>query len=190
MSRVSDTKAGVAAVLLISVLALAGCGTAAAPRPGPAVTLALSAPGDGARMSAATATVVGRVSPARARVEVLGHTVAVAHDGNFSTRVRLAVGTNLIDVIAAAPRSTGAVSALRVVRFLLVTVPQLSGESPAHAAAALKALGLAAKTTNSANLFSFLIPTSAQVCSSAPSPGTRVDPGTTVTLRVSKLCGF
>jgi hypothetical protein len=152
--------------------------------------LTLTGPTDGSRVSASSATVSGIVRPAQARVQVLGQRVSVNQHGRFATRVELAVGANLIDVEASAPRSVGAVSAVQVVRFLLVTVPQLDGESPPQAAAALKSLGLAVVTHGSNNPFNFLIPGSTQVCSTSPSAGTRVDPGATVTLATGKICGF
>ena len=183
--------AALAPAALALTLALAGCGSAAAPPPGPKVTLELSAPADGSRVSATTATVSGTVAPARrTRVEVLGRGVAVTADGRFSTHVGLAVGTNLIDVVASAPRSAGAVTAVRVVRFLLVTVPQVDGLSPSQATRDLKALGLAVKVNGSSDPFSFLIPASTSVCYSTPSAGAKVDPGATVTIKTSKICGL
>ncbi len=176
------------ALALAAVLALSGCGTAAGPPPGPKITLKLTAPSDESRVSASSATVTGTVRPARARVEVLGRAVPVARDGTFAISVGLAVGTNLIDVEASAPRSTGAVAAVRVIRYLLITVPTLTGESPNQAISALRALGLTVRIQGSSNPFNFLIPTSTQVCSSSPSAGTRVNPGSAVTLKTAKLC--
>jgi hypothetical protein len=179
-----------AACLLLGALLLAGCGSAAAPPPGPDVRLALLSPSDGLRTSAATITVRGRVRPARAHVLVLGRRVPVARDGSFSTSIHLADGANLIDVLADAPRSTGAVSALRLVRFLLVTVPDLTKESPATATRALRALGLRVRTTGSGDPFGFLVPLRTQVCATTPAAGARVDPGTTVTVQTGKVCFF
>ncbi|HET9074401.1 MAG TPA: PASTA domain-containing protein [Solirubrobacteraceae bacterium] len=178
-----------AALAALSVGGLAACGSPP-PRPGPAVSLQLSNPADGTRTSAVTVTVSGRVHPVRATVLVLGRSVPVQADGSFSARVALGVGTNLIDVEASAPRSVGAVTALSVVRFLLVTVPNLGGESPSQASHALRALGLSVKLRGAADPFGFLLPTSDQVCSSEPGPGARLVPGTTVTLLTAKLCGF
>jgi hypothetical protein len=179
------------ATLALTALALGGCGAARAPRPGPTLTLALTAPADGSRVSAATTTVSGSVHPARrTRVEVLGRAVPVARDGHFSAAVELAVGTNLIDVIALAPRSAGAVTAVRVVRFLLVTVPPVAGLSPTQAASALRALGLAVRTDGSSDPLNFLIPASTRVCYSTPEAGARVNPGATVTIKTSRFCGL
>jgi hypothetical protein len=174
--------------VLCAALLVAGCGTAAGPPPGPRVTLRLTAPADESRVSADSATVTGIVTPARARVQVLGRTVPVAHNGRFSIAIGLVPGTNLIDVEASAPRSTGAVTAVRVIRFLLVTVPSVVGESPSRATAALKSLGLAVKINGSSDPFNFLLPGSAHICSSSPSAGARVNPGATVTLKSVKLC--
>jgi hypothetical protein len=183
--------AALALAALTLALGLVGCGSAAAPPPGPTVTLKLTAPADGSRVSATVATVSGMVIPARqTRVDVLGHGVAVTPDGSFSAQVALAVGTNLIDVVASAPRSAGAVTAVRIVRFLQVTVPQLSGLSPSHATSDLQALGLTVKVNGSSDPFGFLIPGSTSVCYSKPAAGTKVDPGATVTIKTSKICGL
>jgi hypothetical protein len=179
------------AALALMALTLAGCGSAPAPRPGPTVTLKLTAPADGSRVSAATATVSGTVSPPRrTRVAVLGRVVPVAPDGSFSAQIGLAVGANLMDVVASAPRSAGAVTAVRIVRFLLVTVPQVAGQSPAQATQALRSLGLEVTVKGSSDPFGFLIPGSTSVCYSTPSAGAKVDPGATVTIKTSKLCGL
>jgi hypothetical protein len=178
------------ACALCAALLVSGCGTAAGPPPGPKITLKLTAPVDESRVPASSATVAGTVTPARARVEVLGRAVPLERDGSFSVRIALSVGTNLIDVEASAPRSAGAVAAVRVIRFLLVTVPSVVGESPKQAATSLKALGLTVKTQGSSDPFNFLIPGSSQVCSISPPAGARVDPGTTITLKTSKFCGF
>ncbi len=183
--RVASAALG---LVLGAALALSGCGTAAGPPPGPKITLALTAPRDESRVSASSATVAGTVTPARARVEVLGRTVPVTRNGHFAISIALAVGTNLIDVEASAPRSTGAVAAVRVIRYLLVTVPSVSGESPNQAIGALRALGLTVRIQGSSNPFNFLIPTSTQVCSSSPAAGTQVNPGSQVTLKTAKFC--
>jgi hypothetical protein len=180
-----------AAALVLAALAaltLAGCGTAAAPKPGPAVSLKLTTPVSGRRTASQSTTVRGVVTPHRAAVLVLGRRVRVAPNGSFSASVALTPGTNLIDLEASLPRSAGAVAAVSVVRFLLISVPSVVGDTPAQAGAALRALGLAVKTNGSSDPFNFLIPGTTQVCSSAPSSGTKVDPGSTVTIKTSKFC--
>lgn len=154
------------------------------------MTLTLRTPVDQSRVATASAVVSGTVSPVRARVQVLGRGVRVRADGAFSISVGLSVGTNLIDVEASAPRSSGAVAAVRVIRYLLVTIPVLKGENPTAAAAGLAALGLTVKTRGSSDPLNFLIPGSTKVCSSSPAAGSRVDPGATVTIRTSRFCGF
>jgi hypothetical protein len=177
-------------MVLGAALALAGCGTAAGPPPGPRVTLKLTAPADETRVSASSATIAGTVRPARARVEVLGRRVAVTASGSFAISVGLSVGTNLIDVEASAPRSAGAVTAVRVIRYLLVDVPSVTGETPEAATTALRALGLAVNVQGSSDPFNFLIPAATKVCASSPAAGARVAPGSTVTLKTAKFCGF
>ena len=180
----------ICAVLATCAVGLAGCGTAAAPPAGPKVSLSLLEPSDQSRVSSTRATVSGTVKPVRARVQVLGRAIRVSPDGSFSVQVGLKLGTNLIDVEASLPRSVGAVAAVRVTRFQLVTVPPVDGDSPSQATDALKAAGFGVKTDGSANPLSFLIPGSTSVCSESPSGGTKVDPGATVTIHTSKLCGF
>jgi hypothetical protein len=179
--------ATVAAVLCVALLA-AGCGATAGPPAGPPVRLKLSTPLDGSRVSTQSAIVSGTVSPARARVQVLGRSVRVASDGSFAIAIGLAPGTNLIDVEASVPRSRGAVAAVRVIRFLLVTVPPVAGESPTIASTALSALGLAVKVQGSSDPLNFLFPGSTKVCSSSPAAGSRVDPGSTITIQTSRFC--
>lgn len=164
-----------------------GCGQRSAPPSAP-VRLSLQAPTDGARIVATTATVTGDVSPHRARVLVLGHGAREDATGHFSARVALSPGTNLIDVIASAPRARPAMIALRVIRYLLVTVPDVTGRSPASAAALLRAHGLKPVLNGDSNPFSFLIPFSMQICSQSPSGGARVEPNSTVTLQLGQVC--
>jgi hypothetical protein len=175
--------------LLAGVLctaALGACGQTA--RPAAPVHLEIQAPGDGNRVTSATVTVSGTVSPAaRTSVVVLGHPVPV-HLGRFSTQVRLSPGGNIIDILAGAPHAVGAATAIRVTRLLLVEVPPLSGESPAQATAQLARVGLRARVRPSGNPFEFLIPFSRQVCGQSPPSGRRVTRGTTVTLQTGKLC--
>ncbi|WP_249012030.1 PASTA domain-containing protein [Conexibacter sp. DBS9H8] len=191
--RVGDSGHGLGRpglALLGVMLVCAGCGAAAPAQPGPRVSLTLSSPADDARLAGPDVTVSGTVSPARATVEVLGQAVSVDPTGHFSTQIALSVGTNLIDVEAAAPRSSGAVAAVRVIRYLLVAVPSVIGESPGQATAALRALGLRVTVLASTDPLGFLLPTSVRVCSSTPGAGARVQPGSSVILQTSKLCGL
>ena len=89
---------------LLAVLATTsfGCGGEPAPPPRPPVALALTAPADASTTRESTVVVSGRVSPATARVIVLGEPVTVS-GGGFSTSVDLREGANVIDVGASAP---------------------------------------------------------------------------------------
>ena len=81
-------------------------------------------------------------------------------------------------------------SALRVERYVLVAVPQVLGDSPSDAEAALRAAGLIPEPHSTDNALSSLFPLPAQVCSVSPQPGTKVSPGSTVTLSTAKVCGL
>jgi hypothetical protein len=166
---------------------ISGCGAAKPPAATP-VKLSLTAPTDGSRVSSGSVTVTGTVSPVQARVLVLGQRVTVQADGSFSTDVLLSTGTNLIDVLASAPHAPAAMSAVRVVRYALETVPQVIGDSPSDAQAAIRAAGLVPKVVSSGSPFNFLVPLSTQVCSTSPSAGTKLSPGSTVTVNTGKLC--
>lgn len=177
-----------ASALIVGVLTaalLAACGGTA--RPEPQIQLQLSEPVDGATVTNGSVTVSGSVSPTGARVLVLGHAIATSH-GTFSTRVQLQPGMNLVDVLAGAVHAKAAMTAVRVYRQVLVTVPNVSNDSPSSAAKALEALGLHVHTDDTDPFYSFLIPESKGVCGTSPRAGRRVLPGTTVTLSVSKTC--
>jgi len=169
------------------VVALCACGRAA-PRHVAPVRLTLSSPADESRVEASAATISGVVSPQSARVLVVGQDVKPGADGSFSTTVSLTPGTNLIDVIASAPHALPAMAALRVVRFVLITVPPVTGQSPTDAAAAIRRAGLKPQLQGDSDPFAFLLPLSEQVCSQTPDGGKQVDPNSVVTIRLGKLC--
>jgi hypothetical protein len=183
----------VRAVLLRSVaaatVALLACACGrTAHRPAAPVRLTLSSPAAGARIESSEATISGVVSPHGARVLVLGQAVKPGAEGSFSATVSLVPGTNLIDVIASAPHAQPAMTALQVIRYVLVTVPDVTGASPSDAAAAIRARGLKPQLHGDSDPFSFLLPFSEQVCSQSPSGGAQVDPNSTVTIHLGKLC--
>jgi beta-lactam-binding protein with PASTA domain len=120
---------------------------------------------------------------------VLGKPASVQTDGSFSARVSLRAGVNLIDVLASLPHASGATSALRVERYVLVGVPQVLGDSPNSAEAALRAAGLVPRVQSADDPVESLLPLPDQVCSVSPQPQTQVSPGSTVTLSTAKLCG-
>ena len=149
--------------------------------------LTIGSPSDGARLIADKATVSGTVSPRGATVLVGGKEVGVAR-GSFSASVPLEPGTNVVDVVAASPHSKAAMTAVRVYRQVAVSVPDVVGQSPDDASAALTAKGLKPKVHQSDSGLDFFIPRSEQVCSTTPSAGEQVPPGSSVDVEASKLC--
>jgi hypothetical protein len=167
---------------------VAGCGGARQTNGTRTVQLALSAPASGTRVAAGTIAVAGKVSTPRATVLVAGHRVELAPGGHFTTSVDLAVGTNLIDVIAGAPQARPAMLAIRVVRYELVSVPSVIGLAPGVARKALGAAGLKVKVSDTDNIFTEVLPETAAVCNQSPAPGSKVSPGATIKLQASKFC--
>jgi hypothetical protein len=172
-----------AAAICTATIAVAGCGSSAV-KPGPRIRLSVTAP---PTVHTGSATISGTVSPTGATVLVLGHQVAV-HRGSFTTQVSLDPGTNIIDVLAGAPRAQDAMSAVRVFRLVYVTVPTLSGAGTSEAVQRLRALGLVPQVNKDDPFFSVLIPGSDAVCGTEPGSGAKVAPGTRVTVTVSKTC--
>lgn len=175
-----------AIVLSGCIAAVAGCGSTAA-RPAPPVRLTVSGPSDHTVTLAGVVSVRGTVTPADATVLVAGHPAPVK-DGSFTAQVPLAPGTNVIDVLAGARKSTGAVSAVRIYRELPVTVPQLAGASPSRAEAWLSQLGLRPTVLETGGFLQSLIPTSKKVCRTTPAAGASLPPGSSVRVEVAKIC--
>jgi hypothetical protein len=169
-----------------ATLVLAACGTTAS-RPEPQIHLQVSEPIDGAVVTSSSVTLSGNVTPPASTVLVLGRRVDVTH-GSFNTQIALQPGSNLVDVLAGAAHDRVAMTAVRVYRQILVTIPNVSNDSPPNAAKALVALGLQVKLKDTDPFYSFLLPVSQGVCGTSPSAGHRVDPGATVTISVSKTC--
>ena len=166
---------------------LSGCGQTTAPTAAP-VKLTVNSPSDGSRVETSTATISGVVTPHSSQILVLGQGVSPSADGSFSTTVTLSPGTNLVDVIASAPHSKPAMVSLRVVRYVMISVPNVSGKSPSAAAAALRAAGLKPELHGDSDPLAFLLPFPEQVCSQYPGAGTQVEPETAVALHLGKLC--
>lgn len=183
-------RSGLPILLVAACVAatLAGCGSSSNADTTTAVRLTLAAPADDTKVAAGAINVSGTVSPWQANVLVAGHAVTVNDDGSFTTSVPLAVGANLIDVIAGAPHAQSAMNAIRVVRLALVAVPKVDGKSDKDAKQLLTAAGFKAKIDGSSDLLDDLIPGSSQVCSQSPKSGTKVVPGSTVTLHTAKIC--
>lgn len=168
-------------------LALAACGGSSSPATKPPVRLSVDAPGDGAVVRAGTVEISGRVSPAGASVTVLGRSATIT-GGTFSASVPLEAGDNVIDVMATGPSSRPAMTAVRILREITVRVPDVTGDSPSDARSRLEQVGLRADVRESGGLLEDLLPTDPSVCEVKPAPGTRVDRGSTVRLRASKVC--
>jgi PASTA domain/Glucodextranase, domain B len=174
--------------LVLLPFALAGCGGDERPAtPRRAVQLSVTAPGDATTVEGDSVELRGRVVPATATVVVLGREVDVA-GGSFSTPVSLEEGANLIDVAASAPGRRPASTALRVVREVPVEVPDVEGDDPEAAVEALEGLGLEVQVRRGGGLLDSLLPGDVGVCATDPEAGTRVRPGSTVTVEVAKVC--
>jgi hypothetical protein len=161
-----------------------GCGDRSDPRP---TRLHLTAPADSAVVHEDSVVVRGRVAPEGATVLVGGRPTTVS-GSQFSARVPLREGGNVIDVGASAPGRLPVWRAVRVSRRIVVRVPELSGESRDDAVAALRALGLVPKVREGHGLLDALLPGGWGVCETRPGAGTEVPKGAHVELRVSKTC--
>ena len=174
--------------VLLALLALAGCGGDDPPPPTPpSVRLTIEAPADSSTVKEDTVELRGRVSPARASVEVQGEAAAVAN-GAFSKAVRLDEGVNVIDVNASMPGRSAAFAALRVTFDPRVTIPDLTGVVDEAAAGQLDKLGLEVELEAVGGLFDELRSGARRVCESDPPAGSTVDPGSSVTLKTAKRC--
>lgn len=168
---------------------LLGCGGSDPAPAGPreAVRLRIAAPADGATVRGGTVDVHGDVSPAAAAVTVLGRPALVT-GGSFSAVVPLEPGVNVVDVIATAPRRAPVLTALRVTRDVLVTVPQLAGVPEDELDRVLDPLGLHAVTMRGGGLLEVLRKGKRAVCEQDPVAGARVRRGTAVEVVVAKHC--
>ncbi len=182
--RGARTSIAVAAVACVA--AIAGCGGSARPAR-PPVQLTVETPSTSSTTLASEVTVTGRVSPGTATVLVAGDRVAVS-GGSFTARVPVRPGANVVDVLAGSAQAQDAMTAVRVYREVPVAIPNLSGQDPSDAIAALSALGLASNVQQAGGLLQSLIPVSAEVCGTEPPPGRLVAPGSAVTVQVAKLC--
>ena len=167
-------------------LVLAACGGSSTSGRSP-VRLTIDAPGDGAVVRDGTVQVSGRVSPAGATVTVLGRSASVA-GGSFTASIPLDAGDNIVDVMASAPASRPAMTALRILRELQIRVPDVTGDSPDDARSRLEEAGLRADVHESGGLLDDLLPTDPSVCDTSPSAGARVDRGSTVKVHTAKVC--
>ncbi len=166
---------------------LAACGSTTRPAP-PPLRLSVTSPADGGRTLASQVLVRGTVGPGAPDVLVSGKRAAV-RAGSFSTWVSVSAGTNVIDVIAGAPRAADAMTVVRVYRQLPVAVPDVSGQDPDAAARELTRAGLRPRLQGGGGFFQSLLPfVSKQVCSTDPAAGSSLPPGSAVTLQIARIC--
>ena len=167
---------------------LGGCGDDPPPaQPTERVRLQITGPADGSTLRRGTADVRGSVSPRSSAVTVLGRPALVS-DGRFTVVVPLDPGVNVIDVIATAPRRLAAMTALRVTRDILVTVPALTGLLEDEVTSRLEVLGLEVNVERGGGLFDVLRSGEPRVCAQEPDAGTRVRRGREVLVVVAKRC--
>src|SRR4051794_9599812 len=171
----------------VAVCALAG-GCGGDPPAPPPVRLAIAAPTDEARVRAATVELRGTVRPASALVTVRGERAAVSGEGTFRATVKLAPGTNVIDVLASAGRARPALTAIRVRRRVSVVVPDIVGVLADDVEDRLSAAGLKAKVDDRDGIFDRLLPGDPVVCATDPRAGVEVRPATIVGVVVSRRC--
>jgi hypothetical protein len=157
------------------------------PRPGSRVQLAVSSPQDQAVVRAREVDVEGTVRPSTAEV-IVGGSRATVSDGTFRGTVRLVAGTNVIDVMASADGARPALTAIRVRRMVSVRIPDLTGTPVDEARRRLTGLGLEVDVQERGGLFDRLLPGDPKVCDTDPEAGEERDPGTTVTVAVSRRC--
>jgi hypothetical protein len=172
---------------ILTAVLLSACGRAT-PLAAAPVKLTLRSPVDGVRVSAGVETISGVVLPRKARVLVAGQSVSPGADGRFSASVALVPGMNLVDVIASAPHAPPAMTTIRVIRYVLITVPHVNGESPAAAIRAIRGAGLTPQVDGNSDPFAFLFPLQDQVCSQTPNAGERVVADRTVTIQLGQFC--
>lgn len=180
---------GVLAATAAAAYGLAGCGgddPALAPPLQP-VRLQITAPADRAIVRRANVDVRGRVTPATSQVTVLGRPALVTR-GRFSAFVPLEPGANVIDVIATAPRRRPALTALRVTRDVLVTVPRLVGVPEDELEQVLEPLGLRAEVQRGGGILDLLRAGRTAVCEQSPRAGARVRRGRSVGVVVARRC--
>lgn len=185
----SATLIGALGAAAVAVFASAGCGggdRAPAPALEP-VRVQITAPGDATIVRGGNVDVRGRVTPAVSQVTVLGRPALVTQ-GRFSAVVPLEPGANVVDVIATAPRRSPALTALRVTRDVLVTVPQLVGVLVDELEDALDPLGLRAEVRRGGGILDVLRPGEPAVCEQDPEAGARVRRGRSVEVVVAKRC--
>jgi len=151
------------------------------------VHIEVTAPADAAIMRDGTLDVRGRVSPAGAKVRVLGRPAQVS-GGTFTAVVPLEHGRNIVDVAATARGRRTALAALRVTRDERVAVPDLVGLAAGDVEREIEALGLRVDVRRGGGLLDRLLGGDPVVCEQEPAAGTRVPRGRTVRVVVARSC--
>ncbi len=175
----------------LAAAAVAGCGGDDPPRaqkPPTPVALKISTPADMTTVPSETVEVKGTVEPAGAAVLVVGQKAPVSGGGEFTATVALEPGANVIDVMATASRRGPALTAFRVTREVLVTVPDLGGKTADEVQQTLSKLGLQADIEKGGGLIEDLLPGDPAVCEQDPEAGAQVKRGSRVHVVVSKSC--
>jgi hypothetical protein len=174
-------------LLLAAGLLVSACGETPRPTTEPRVKLKLDAPNSGGTTREDHIAVRGTVSPANSAVQVMGVEASVTA-GQFTADVRLVPGGNVIDITASSPGRRSATDAVRYVRDMRVDVPDVVGQTPEDATAALEGTGLVVAIEEDGNWLDRLLG-EPQVCSTDPPAGTAVAKSTKVTVRVARACG-
>jgi hypothetical protein len=172
--------------LLAAGLLMTACGETPRPASEPRVKLKLDAPNSGGSTREDHVAVSGTVSPADADVLVMGAEARVSA-GRFTVDVPLEPGGNVIDIAASSPGRRSVADAVRYTRDMRVDVPDVVGQTPEDAVAALKAVGLAETVEEDGTWLDRLLG-EPQVCSTDPPAGTAVEKKTKVTLHVARDC--
>jgi hypothetical protein len=151
------------------------------------VRLEITAPADAAIVRGGTLDVRGRVSPAGAKVRVLGRPAQVS-GGTFTAVVAVEDGRNIVDVAATARGRRTALAAFRVTRDERVAVPDLAGLAAGDVEREIEPLGLRVEVRRGGGLLDRLLSGDPVVCEQEPSAGTRVRRGRTVRVVVARSC--
>jgi hypothetical protein len=169
-------------------LLLGACGGDKPAKPVASVRLQVTAPSDLGTVRTASVEVRGTVTPSSATVTVRGERARVS-DGAWSAEVSVEPGVNVVDVLASAGRAHPALTAVRVRRVVDVVVPDLVGLSADDARSALADAHLEGDLqTTGGGFFDDLLGGSPEVCTTDPSAGAHVDPGSTVVVELARRC--
>jgi PASTA domain/Glucodextranase, domain B len=175
--------AGAACALLLSA-----CGGEKPARAVAPVRLAVTSPGDQATVRDERVQLRGTVAPSGASVTVRGERADVS-GGTWTAEVALEPGVNVVDVLASSGTARPALTAVRVRRVVDVEVPDVTGLNADDARQKLQDADLQPDLqTENGGFFDELLNGDPRVCDTDPAGGEHVDPGTSVTVRLSRDC--